>query len=115
MIDGWLQPGRIKVGRGKQSTLQGDPTRGGLQEEIILKLRLEGCVAITQHRGGGRKGVPGRMKICLQTDEEMSLPRGAGESGVGRKSQWVRLGGGLGTCLTFWTEKGLHLRESKLP
>lgn len=52
VINSCSQPSGIKVGRKKQreprSTLQGDSTRGGFQEEVIFKLKLEGCVAITQ-------------------------------------------------------------------
>lgn len=107
VIDSWLQPRGTKVGRETQSPLQGDPTREGFQEEIIFKLRLEGCVAITQHRGGGGKGIPGRTKICLHRDEETSSPRGAGESGGRRRGprgeagRWV-----WHPCLGFWREMG---------
>lgn len=58
--DSWLQPSGIKVGRGEQkepwSTLEGDPTRGDFQEEVMFKPSLEGWVTITQQTwvGEGR-------------------------------------------------------------
>lgn len=36
---------------------------------------------------GGGKGIPGRMKMCLHRDEEMSSPRGAEESGGGVREE----------------------------
>lgn len=81
--------------------------QGDFQEEIRFKLRLEGCVAITQQMSRGGKGTPGRMKVfterCCGIRRECEGGRGRG----------VRLGVALAPCLALWTKTGLHLRESK--
>lgn len=87
VTDSWLQSSGIKVGREKQreprGTLQGDPTRGGFQEEVIFKLRLERCIAIAWQTGLGA----GRV---VQAELRLS---GKAQSRAG-ESEWSARGGG---------------------
>lgn len=73
--------------------MQGDPTRGGFQGEVIFKLRLDGCVAITWRTG---VGVGRAFQAEQESEKEQSEPvnqRGA----RGRRGPGVKVGGGPST------------------
>lgn len=93
--DGRLPSRGIKVGRGRQrelwGALQGDPTRRGFQEEVILELRLEGRVAMT--RGTGRTGLGAERAFQAEGGSPEELEN---QNGAPKEEEVVGGGGGEG-------------------